>query len=974
MNAYEQLKQEYIPELDSNAFILKHKKSGARVLFIQNSDENKVFTIGFRTPPTDSTGVAHILEHSVLCGSEKFPLKDPFVELVKGSLNTFLNAMTYSDKTVYPVASCNDKDFRNLTDVYLDAVFHPNIYKNQKIFLQEGWHYELENEESPLKINGVVYNEMKGVYSSPESFLELYTGQALFPDNTYAMESGGDPEFIPELSYEQFLEFHSKYYHPSNSYIYFYGNMDMEETLSWLDEAYLSDYDCKEVDSTIEKQKAFTKPVTVDCVYPITEEEKTSESYLSWNSVVGDTLDKNLCVAFQILEYALLSSPGAPLKKALLDAGLAKDVVGGYESGILQPYFSVVAKGAEPSRFEEFKKVLKETLEKLVEEKIPTRSLESGLNFFEFKYREADYGSYPKGLMLGLQSFDSWLYDEMEPLMHLKYADTFAYLKEQLSTGYFENLIKVWLLDNPHQAFLVMTPENGLLEKKEQKLAEKLQAYKETLTKEEVLKIVEETKELKRYQETPDSEEVIQLLPMLSREDITTKTLPFSNEEKQIQGYKVLYHRLFTSGIGYLRVLFDTEGLSEEELVYAGLLKSVLGFVDTTNYTYQELFDEIHAKSGGIYTGISTFDQVSEPDCFIGTFGVQAKVLYEKIDFAFAMIKEMLLESKIRDDKRIYEIVCQLKSRGQMRLLSSGHSSAVLRASSYFSTSGVYNECIGGIRYYKFIEDLASNFEAKKEEVYDHLEALCKKLFCKERMLMSYTADDTGIELFEKELSKFDGFYASEKKEYFVQRKDAYTLVPCKKNEGFKTSSQVQYVARCGNFKQAGEYTGALKILTVILNYDYLWINLRVKGGAYGCMSGFAPNGESYFASYRDPNLKETNETYEGIVDYIKNFNADEREMTKYIIGTISDMDIPKTPRIMGDRSLNAYLSQIPLEKLQRERKQVLEATVEDIRALAPYIQSILSENALCVIGNEKKVVENTEVFGEVKSLFEEVY
>ncbi|KIR03095.1 Zn-dependent peptidase, insulinase family [Lachnospiraceae bacterium TWA4] len=973
MSSYEQIKQEYISELNSEAFILKHKKSGARIFFLSNDDENKVFTIGFRTPPKDSTGVAHILEHSVLCGSKKFPLKDPFVELVKGSLNTFLNAMTYSDKTVYPVASCNDKDFRNLTDVYLDAVLHPNIYQNKKIFLQEGWHYELEDVDDPLKVNGVVYNEMKGVYSSPESYLEYYMGEALFPDNTYAFESGGAPEHIPELSYEEFLAFHKKYYHPSNSYIYFYGNMDREETLAWLDENYLKDYDYEEIDSTIPKQETFSSPVTVTKNYPISAKEKQEENYLSWGSVVGDDLDKELYVAFQILEYALLSAPGAPLKQALLDAKIGKDVMGGYDSGILQPYFTVIAKDADLSKSKEFKEVIVSTLTKLVEEGIPMRSLRAALNFFEFKYREGDYGSYPKGLMFGLQCFDSWLYDENDPLMHLKYEDTFAYLKKQLDdeTGYFEGLIKTWLLDNPHQALIIMSPKCGLLEENEKALADKLEAYKKTLSKEELEDLVKQTKELKLYQETPDSEETLRKLPMLTREDISTKTLPFQNEEKEVNGYKVVYHPLFTSGIGYMRVMFDTAGLTEEELLYVGLLKSVVGFVDTKNYSYQELFDEIHANSGGISPGVCTFDHFKELDSFIGTFYFYAKVLYEKIGFAFDMIKEMALCSNLRDDKRMYEILCQLKSRAQMRLVSAGHSSAVLRGSSYYSTSAIYSECVGGIRYYKFIEGLEKNFEDCKEELYDKLEALCKKIFSKERMLISYTADENGIAQFEKELPTFDGFYSEEKNygPYFTCRTDAYVFTPCKLNEGFKASSQVQYVARCGRFTK--EYTGALKILTVILNYEYLWTNLRVIGGAYGCMSGFARNGESYFASYRDPNLEKTNETFEGVSEYVANFDADERDMTKYVIGAISDMDIPKTQRTKGERSLSAYLTKTELSQLQKERNEVLTAQVSDIRALAPYMEEILATDALCVIGNETKVTENSELFKEVKSLFD---
>ena len=442
LDAYRVVEHKTIEEMQSEGIVLEHKKTKARLFLVSNDDENKVFCIGFRTPPDNDCGLPHILEHSVLCGSDKFPLKDPFVELVKGSLNTFLNAMTYPDKTVYPVASCNDKDFHNLMDVYMDAVLHPNIYKEEKIFRQEGWHYELESKDAPLIYNGVVYNEMKGAYSSPESILDSVTQKTLFPDTCYGKDSGGDPVHIPELSYEKFLDFHKTYYHPSNSYIYLYGDMDMAEKLTWLDEEYLSHYEERPVDSRIREQKAFEAPVEREFSYSITEGESEGDAtYLSVNTVVGDDLDPKLYVAFQILEYTLLDAPGAPLKQALIDAGIGKDVMGGYENGILQPYFSVIAKDANKEQKGEFLAIVKGTLRKLADQGINRKSLLAGMNYFEFKYREADYGSAPKGLMYGLQCLDSWLYDG-DPMTHLCYQETFDFLKKEVENGYFEQLIR----------------------------------------------------------------------------------------------------------------------------------------------------------------------------------------------------------------------------------------------------------------------------------------------------------------------------------------------------------------------------------------------------------------------------------------------------------------------------------------------------------------------------------------------------
>ena len=466
ISAYEIVKKEDLTDIHSTGYLLRHKKSGARLVLIENDDENKVFSIAFRTTPKNSTGVPHILEHSVLCGSREFPLKDPFVELVKGSLNTFLNAMTYPDRTCYPVASCNDQDFQNLMHVYLDAVFYPNIYHKEEIFRQEGWNYHLEKKEGPLTYNGVVYNEMKGAFSSPDDVLEREIMNGLFPDNTYGVESGGDPNNIPELSYEEFLDFHRTYYHPSNSYIYLYGNMDMEEKLKFIDEKYLSAFDNLDVDSQIPKQPAFAQVKEFEKEYPVAEnEEEEGKAFLSYNMVVGDAMDSMLGVAFDVLDYALLSAPGAPLKKALLDAGIGKDIYGSYNDGFLQPYFSVIAKDARTEQKEEFVAVIRKVLQDIVKNGIDKKAILAGINYMEFRYREADFGSYPKGLMYGLDIIGTWLFDENEPFAQVKLLDIYNRLKEAVNEGYFEGLIQKWLLDNTHGSILTLVPKKGLAAK-----------------------------------------------------------------------------------------------------------------------------------------------------------------------------------------------------------------------------------------------------------------------------------------------------------------------------------------------------------------------------------------------------------------------------------------------------------------------------------------------------------------------------
>lgn len=965
LDAYRVVEHKMIEEMQSEGIVLEHKKTKARLFLVSNDDENKVFCIGFRTPPDNDCGLPHILEHSVLCGSDKFPLKDPFVELVKGSLNTFLNAMTYPDKTVYPVASCNDKDFHNLMDVYMDAVLHPNIYKEEKIFRQEGWHYELESKDAPLIYNGVVYNEMKGAYSSPESILDSVTQKTLFPDTCYGKDSGGDPVHIPELSYEKFLDFHRTYYHPSNSYIYLYGDMDMAEKLTCLDEEYLSHYEERPVDSRIREQKAFAEPVEREFSYSITEGESEEDAtYLSVNTVVGDDLDPKLYVAFQILEYTLLDAPGAPLKQALIDAGIGKDVMGGYESGILQPYFSVIAKDANKEQKGEFLAIVKGTLRKLADQGINRKSLLAGMNYFEFKYREADYGSAPKGLMYGLQCLDSWLYDG-DPMTHLCYQETFDFLKKEVENGYFEQLIRDYLLDNPFEAVIVVAPEKNLTAKEDEKLAKKLAAYKASLSEEELEKLVTDTRELKEYQDTPSTPEILAKIPLLKREDIEKKAETFFWKEKEEGGIKVLHHNFFTFGIGYLKVLFNTEVLPQEDLPYAGLLKSILGSISTEHYSYSDLTSEIHLNSGGVDFSVTSYPDLADPERFTGAFVASIRVLYDKLDFGFTILEEILNHSVFTDEKRLGEVIQETRSRAKMKLENAGHSTAVSRATSYFSATAYYNELTGGTAYYHFLEQLEKDYANKKGEIMARLQEVSRKLFTRANMLVNYTADDKGYEQLPQNLKLL-----ADKLPQGSGEKHAFTHPVKNVNEGLKTSAQVDYVARCGNFRDAGlEYTGALKILQVILSYDYLWLNIRVKGGAYGCMSGFGRSGEGYLVSYRDPNLKETNDIYEGIPAYLEAFDPDERDMTKYVIGTISNLDAPLTPSVKGSRGLSAYLSGVTEEMMQTERDQILGAAKEDIRALAAQVRAVLATGSFCVVGNEEKIEANRGMFGEVSSL-----
>lgn len=963
---YEILDEHRVEDVQSDGFILRHKKSGARIAILSNNDDNKVFYIGFRTPPEDETGVPHIIEHTTLCGSKKFPVKDPFIELAKGSLNTFLNAMTYPDKTVYPVASCNDQDFKNLMDVYLDAVFNPNITKYEEIFKQEGWHYELTGKDDELKINGVVYNEMKGAYSSPDEVLSSQIYRSLFPDNTYSKDSGGNPEYIPKLTYEAYLDFYHKYYHPSNSYIYLYGDMDVVERLEWLDKEYLSLYDYKKVNSEINKQPAFDEIKNVEAQYSITmDDSQENKTYLSYNRVVGDTLDEMLYQAFDVLDYALVSSPGAPVKQALIDAGIGDDVYGSYDAGILQPVFSFVAKNANASQADEFESIIENTLKEVVKTGINKEALLAGINSSEFKFREADFGQFPKGLLFGLNCLDSWLFDDMKPFIHLECLGTFAKLRKAVDTDYFEKLIQEYLLDNTHGSSVTVKPKRGLGNEREEALAKELSDYKASLSDEEIKKLIEDTEHLKKYQEEPSSDEDLRKLPMLTRADMKKNAMPFSNIEDELLDVKVVRHDIESNGIDYISFLFDAGDFAQSELGYLGFFTNALGLVNTEKYSYTDLANATNIYTGGISTGTASHPDIKDRNNFVFKFEVKLKVLEKNLDKALELMEQMLLSSDFTDTKRLGELVAQIKARLQANLSSSGHLVAAMRSMSSFSRYALYQDELKGIAFYRSICRIEKELSESPKSVSDKLAAIAKKLFARNRMLISFTGNNEAYgnakPSLEKVMTGFNKMSAvgNQAEVHFNTAKEA-----------FIDASQIQYVAKTGDFICEGyEYTGALRLLRIILSYDYLWINVRVKGGAYGCMNTFLRSGESYFVSYRDPNLSDTLDVYDRIPEYIKSFSPDERDMTKYIIGTFSALDTPMNPEAKGSRSLSAYLEGITYEQIQKERNEILNAQPEDIRRLADLVKAVLKKDSICVIGNENMIKESAGLFENVEKL-----
>lgn len=954
-----------VQEINSTSYRFSHEKSGARLLFIENSDDNKVFSITFRTPPSDSTGVAHIVEHSVLCGSRKFPMKEPFVELVKGSLNTYLNAMTFPDKTMYPVASRNDKDFQNLMDVYLDAVFYPCIYECPEILMQEGWHYEVENIEDPLNYKGVVYNEMKGAFSSPEAVLDKEILTSLFPDTTYGFESGGDPEVIPELTQEMFLDFHKKYYHPSNSYIYLYGDMDILAKLAFLDKEYLRAFDKVAIDSQIAEQALFEQSKIVVGEYPVSKNESVEDkTFLSLNCIVGKSTEAETMLALQILEHFLLRTQAAPLKKALVDAQIGKDVLSSFSESILQPTFSIIVSGSNEEKTEAFQSVVRETLEKLVKDGIDKNLIEASMNLLEFRLREADYGQNPKGLVYNIKLMNSWLYDA-DPLMHLEYEGILKKVKAALTTDYFERLIQTRLLDNAHVTTVILKPKQGLGEEKANEVKSVLADYKRQLSKAQLEAFAAMTEKLKLRQETPDEPEVLATIPLLALKDIEPKAEQLICTEKQLGETKILFHPVATNQIAYMNLYFDASALPETLLPYAYLLAELLGKVSTAKYSYGELANAVNTHTGGISYDAVAYTANDDTEAYYPKFKIKAKALVEKLPQLCELIAEVIGTSKFDDKKRLKELVEQTKSSLEMYLLRNAQQVVAGRVLSYFSAAGKFNEQ-GLLSFYEFMTDLDHSFDSRFAELQKKLAEVGANLFNGKVLLASVTTEEENYAKFTAAFAKIQTILHSD-----AQEKQSYAFTANKRNEGLMTSSKIQYVGKGANFVKLGfQFTGSMKVLETILRYDYFWNRIRVQGGAYGAFTQFRRNGNMFFGSYRDPNLAETIEVYDQTPAYLREFAVSEREMVKYVIGTMSSIDTPLTPQMKGEVAAECYIRHITQEDIQKERDQVLATKQKDIAALADLIEACMKENYLCVLGGEQKIEENKTLFNELKNVF----
>ena len=964
MEYFELVQEVELPDIESRGYLYQHKRTKARVCILKNKDENRVFSICFRTPPEKSNGVAHILEHSVLNGSQKFPIKDPFIQLGKTSLNTFLNAMTSPDKTIYPVASCNLKDLHNLMDVYMDAVFHPNIYSNPKIFAQEGWHYELLNEEDPVTIKGVVYNEMQGAFSTPEQLLDRNIQTALFPEHPYGYDSGGIPEEIPSLSYEEFLDFHRRHYHPSNSYIFYYGDLDVEAELERLN-GYLAGFEYRQPESVLPPVAPWTEPKEYHLQYPVAEDEEVEEkAFFSLNYCLGELpiVEK---LAMSILEYILLDAPGALLKEKLSEQNLGEEIYGFFDSDIRENTFSVTAKNVAPERRQEFLDCVQNALEQMVETGIDSKKLQAAINVFEFRLREADFGSMPKGIIFNFQVLESWLYDQ-PPFPFFDYKGVLGELRRAAASGEFERYLQKYLLQNKHRCFIVMSPSRTMAAEKEAALTKHLAAHKESLSAEEKAALIQKNQELLAYQAEPDSKEDLALIPTLELSDIQREKAPLIYQTDYHEGVHILHHTANTSGIVYLKAFFETNWLPEEQVPIVSLLTSYLTSVSSKNYPYSQLADEINEHTGGISSKLLLYGYKGNTDRFRLGMELKGKSFTGSLPKMLELFDELLADPKFDDAKRLGDLIKETASQMQMGLISAGHITAATRALSYYSKSAYLDELSSGIAFYDFIQQWKQASETDLRELGGLMKKILAEMIRQSKLTLAVTYADADAQEIRRHLAAYISRYQGAT-DYLPE---AERSVLGNQKEGFITSANVNYAAKVMNYKRFGyTYSGMFQVANHLLNTDYLWNKVRVEGGAYGGMSAIRRSGDMMLLSYRDPNIAETYRAYEGIVSYFENLNLTEEEIKNAIIGTISGVDIPLTPSMENAKIMALHFSELTPQEESQTRREILDTKIEELKSMSKLYEQVLTTDYICTVGSKKKIEENKELFSKIKEI-----
>ncbi len=923
---FELLKSEFIDDIFSEVFLYKHR-SGAKLVYIKNDDNNRVFSASFKTLPENNKGTAHIMEHSVLCGSRRYPVKDPFNELLKGSLNTYLNAMTFIDKTMYPVASTNEKDFVNLMRVYLDAVFFPLIYERKGIFLQEGYHYEKE------KINGVVYNEMKGVFSSPERIMDFKLTEKLFQDTNYKFYSGGVPEFIPDLTYEEFIDFHKKYYHPANCVLYLYGDLSIDDFLEIIDRDYLSEFDFKDIKNEYSIQKEYDEIKTFEFDYEVSEEETQNKNYFECGAIIGGAMDFKLSFAFNILADILLETEGSPLKKALIQNGIGDNVSGWFDEDMFQTAFFVSVEKTECDDLNKFKRVYFDTLREIVENGLDKKLVKSCINKYRFYFKEEDYGYKPKGLFYNIILVKSFIYCDGN-FDCLKFNELLEYA-ESVS---FEEIIRKYLLENKNYVFAVMKAVN-----------------KKTV----VNNFFENDIEFENYKKLEDSEENIRKIPILKIEDIDKKAHNIDIIQETVSGRKLISSEIKNNDIIYINMLFDTRMLDAEDLRYLSILEYVFGKTDTKNYSYECLANEINFYFGDFKAVFKIYNNNND---FLPVLSVNMKFLSQNADNVFSIAEEVIFSS-IFDKKRIRELLSEYKLLLEKSFVKNGHLYAIERCMSYLSDLSRYSQYVDGLEFYRFLRELAADFDNKAEIIQNKLKLIVSKIFNKNALTVGLVC---GNENYKKIYSKIENICEKFNKIEFVNKNVHF--INGYENEAFVIGSEVQYNVMASDYRKLGiEFNGKFLALEKIISSDYIWNKIRVEGGAYGGGCSFLKRGLFYLYSYRDPNVSKTFEIYKNIPQYLKNIQLSDRELQKYIIGTVSILDTPlKISKVM-DKILKRTLSEISDEERQAEREAVLNIKQSDIIEFSDVIKRSLSKSRVCSFGNKQALKKAGECFDYIE-------
>ena len=956
-NGFELLAVQDIEEINSRASLFRHLRTGAQLLSLENDDENKVFGITFRTPPTDSTGVAHIMEHSVLCGSQKYPVKEPFVELVKGSLNTFLNAFTYPDKTCYPLASQNLNDFYNLIDVYVDAVFHPLIPEH--ILQQEGWHYELETLESSLTYTGVVFNEMKGAYSDPNSLLYRAVTQSLFPDHPYGVDSGGDPREIPNLTYENFIEFHRTFYHPSNSYIFFYGDDDPQERLRRIDE-YLHKFDAKDVKSSIPLQARLEVSKRLEIPFDPGEDASNQKGMLVVNWLLTDDGDPQTMLALSILSHILVGTAASPLRKALIDSGLGEDLAGvELDSEIRQAYFSIGLKGLAVDgngnllHSEKVEYLIYDTLKALVKNGIDPDTVAASLNTVEFHLRENNTGSYPRGLLLMLRSLTNWLYDR-DPMLPLAFETPLGAIKERLDNGeaYFENLITDLFLENQHRTTVAVNPEPGLNQQIDEIEKRWLEDVRSGLSREELLEILENSRRLKQIQETPDSPDALATIPLLQLEDLDQENKLIPLEIMELKSNKVLFHDLFTNDIVYLDLGFDLHALSQDMLPYVPLFGRALTELGTNTEDFVKLSQRIGRSTGGIYTRKMVSSIYGHEKSAAWLF-LRGKATMENAEELLAILSDVLLSVNLDNRERFMQMVLEEKASIEAGLVPAGHRVVNTRLRSQFDEAGWVDVMLGGVQYLFFLRQLVDAVEGNWQSVLEKLEMLKNKLINRNVMITNVTLQDENWQKFLPFLDSFLGRLPAQPA--IIKNWMLETPTPF---EGLTIPAQVNYVGKGVNLYNLGyELDGSISVISNYLRTTWLWDRIRVQGGAYGVFSLFdRHSGVFTYLSYRDPNLLKTLENYDSTAQFLQKIELERDELIKSIIGAIGAFDSYMLPDAKRYASMVRYLIGDSDEIRQNWREQILNTKEEHFRNLGDILEQANKSGRVVVLGSQDAI------------------